>query len=241
MVPHSQLPAPPHITVTQRVGWWMYVAAQGVKHHSEVWDNSGCHSQWVHGLARFSELLPCKNTHRKSQQFIDRVNWRCAGDDISAKYKSIFDDGSGEMKVHRGKVHKYLGMSLDFTNKGQCIVTMNDYLADIVKAYDLAIAKHDMGFYLSLSSVTRHLLQRICLRLMRTVRSCQSRWQQISTPSPSLQRCCMWLKGQGLIHACLYFPMARDRLHQPQPWIFRHTNKWVILLAPIWYPHGPVL
>ena len=37
-------------------------------------------------------------------------------------------------------------MSLDFTNKGQCIVTMNNYLADIVKAYDLAIAKHDHGF-----------------------------------------------------------------------------------------------
>ena len=53
---------------------------------------------------------------------------------------------SGEMKVHRGKVHKYLGMSLDFTNKGQCIVTMNDYLAEIVIAYDLAIAKHDDGF-----------------------------------------------------------------------------------------------
>jgi hypothetical protein len=53
---------------------------------------------------------------------------------------------SGEMKVHRGKVHKYLGMSLDFTNKGQCIVTMNDYLAEIVQAYDLAIAKHDDRF-----------------------------------------------------------------------------------------------
>jgi len=65
---------------------------------------------------------------------------------LKAEYESIFEDGSGEMKVHRGKVHKYLGMSLDFTNKGQCIVTMNDYLADIVKAYDLAIAKHDDGF-----------------------------------------------------------------------------------------------
>ncbi len=49
--------------------------------------------------------------------------------EISAE--SIVEDGSGEMKVHRGKVHKSLGMSLDFTNKGQCIVTMNDYLADI--------------------------------------------------------------------------------------------------------------
>ena len=58
---------------------------------------------------------------------------------LKAEYESIFEDGSGEMKVHRGKVHKYLGMSLDFTNKGQCIVTIIDYLAEIVKAYDLAI------------------------------------------------------------------------------------------------------
>jgi hypothetical protein len=58
---------------------------------------------------------------------------------LKAKYESILEDGSGEMKVHRGKVHKYLRMSLDFTNKGQCIVTMDDYLAEIVKAYDLAI------------------------------------------------------------------------------------------------------
>jgi hypothetical protein len=33
-------------------------------------------------------------------------------------------DGSGVMKVARGKVHKYLGMKLDFTNVGVVIVTM---------------------------------------------------------------------------------------------------------------------
>ena len=27
------------------------------------------------------------------------------------------DDGSGVMKVHGGKVNKYLGMSLDFSHK----------------------------------------------------------------------------------------------------------------------------
>jgi len=37
----------------------------------------------------------------------------------------------GVMKVHRGKVHKYLGMSLDFSHKGQCLVTMYDYLDGI--------------------------------------------------------------------------------------------------------------
>jgi hypothetical protein len=82
----------------------------------------------------------CKISHEVPQVIDETIDW------LKAEYESIFEDGSGEMKVHRGKVHKYLGMSLDFTNKGQCIVTMNDYLADIVKAYDLAIAKHDDGF-----------------------------------------------------------------------------------------------
>jgi hypothetical protein len=30
---------------------------------------------------------------------------------LQAEYDSIFEDGSGVMKVHRGKVNKYLGMS----------------------------------------------------------------------------------------------------------------------------------
>ncbi len=38
---------------------------------------------------------------------------------IQAKYESIFEDDSGAMKVHRGKIHKYLGMSLNFSVKGQ--------------------------------------------------------------------------------------------------------------------------
>ncbi len=49
------------------------------------------------------------------------------------------------MKVHRGKVHKYLGMSLDFSHKWHCIVTMHDYVDLILKAYDVALAKYDDG------------------------------------------------------------------------------------------------
>ncbi len=33
---------------------------------------------------------------------------------LRAEYESIFKDGLGGMKVHRGKFHKYLGMGLDF-------------------------------------------------------------------------------------------------------------------------------
>ena len=56
------------------------------------------------------------------------INWLCRD------YESIFTDGFGEMKVARGKVHKYLGMRLDFTTAGLVIVTMIEYVNDIIKA-----------------------------------------------------------------------------------------------------------
>jgi hypothetical protein len=65
---------------------------------------------------------------------------------LRAEYESIFEDGLGAMKVHRGKVNKYLGMTLDFSHKGQCIVTMHDYLDGILKAYDGVIDKYKDGF-----------------------------------------------------------------------------------------------
>jgi hypothetical protein len=65
---------------------------------------------------------------------------------LRVEYESIFEDGLGAMKIHRGKVHKYLGMTLDFLHKGQCTVTMHDYLDGILKAYDAAIDKHKNGF-----------------------------------------------------------------------------------------------
>ncbi len=49
------------------------------------------------------------------------------------------------MKVHRGKVLKYLGMSLDFSHKGQCRVIMYDYLDGILEAFDEAVKKHSEG------------------------------------------------------------------------------------------------
>ncbi len=58
----------------------------------------------------------------------------------------MFEDGTGQMKVHRGKTHKYLGMSLDFSHANQCRVTMIDYTDEIVVAYDKALAKLSDGF-----------------------------------------------------------------------------------------------
>jgi hypothetical protein len=38
---------------------------------------------------------------------------------LRQEHESIFEDGSGEMTMSRGKVHKYLGMTLDYTTKGR--------------------------------------------------------------------------------------------------------------------------
>jgi hypothetical protein len=50
------------------------------------------------------------------------------------------------MKVHRGKTHKYLGMSLDFSHPNQCRVTMIDYADETVVAYDKALKDLSDGF-----------------------------------------------------------------------------------------------
>ncbi len=40
------------------------------------------------------------------------------------------------MKVARGKVHKYLGMTLDFTVKYMVKVTMIEYVNEIIASWD---------------------------------------------------------------------------------------------------------
>jgi hypothetical protein len=70
----------------------------------------------------------------------DTIDW------LQSEYESIFENGSGAMKVHHGKVHKYLGMSLDFSHKGQCRVSMYDYVDGILEAFDNAVKKYDDGY-----------------------------------------------------------------------------------------------
>jgi hypothetical protein len=74
----------------------------------------------------------CKLSHRKNT-VMDRVIgylWQ--------KYESIFEDGSGSMTVSRGKIHKYLGMTLDYSVPGQVKITMLDYVDEILAAFDKA-------------------------------------------------------------------------------------------------------
>jgi hypothetical protein len=48
--------------------------------------------------------------------------------------------------VHRGKVHKYLGMLLDFSHEGQCHVSMYDYVDGVLEAFDDAVKKYNDGY-----------------------------------------------------------------------------------------------
>jgi hypothetical protein len=60
---------------------------------------------------------------------------------LRQEYESIFEDGSGAMTVSRGKIHKYLGMTLDYTFRGQVKITMFDYVNEILTSFDKAEPK----------------------------------------------------------------------------------------------------
>ncbi len=60
---------------------------------------------------------------------------------LRQEYESIFEDGSGAMTVSRGKVHKYLGMTLDYTVRKQVRVSMFNYVDEILNAFDYAEPK----------------------------------------------------------------------------------------------------
>jgi hypothetical protein len=45
------------------------------------------------------------------------------------------------MTVSRGNIHKYLGMTLDYTVRGQVKITMFDYVDEILTAFDKAAPK----------------------------------------------------------------------------------------------------
>jgi hypothetical protein len=74
----------------------------------------------------------CKVSHESARVVDNAIKW------LRRDYESIFEDGSGAMVVHRGKVHKYLGMTIDFNTAGIVEVSMVEYVKDIITAWDKA-------------------------------------------------------------------------------------------------------
>ncbi len=70
----------------------------------------------------------CKISHLDPKLVNNTIAW------LREEYKSVFTDGSGNMKVNQGKVHKYLGMMLDFATLKIVKVTMLEYVDEIVRS-----------------------------------------------------------------------------------------------------------
>jgi hypothetical protein len=65
---------------------------------------------------------------------------------LRGEYESLFTDGTGKMKVVRGKAHTYLGMTLDFTTPKIVKITMLEYIDEIVESWDKACSDFKDGY-----------------------------------------------------------------------------------------------
>jgi hypothetical protein len=72
----------------------------------------------------------CNLSHHKNKVMDSMIDY------LRQEYESIFEDGSGAMTVSRGKIHKYLNMTLDYTVRGQVKITMSDNVDEILTALD---------------------------------------------------------------------------------------------------------
>jgi hypothetical protein len=77
----------------------------------------------------------CKLSHHNPKVMDRMITW------LRQKYESIFEDGSGKMTVSRGKIHKYLGMTLDYTVRGHVRISIFDFVVEILSAFDTADPK----------------------------------------------------------------------------------------------------
>jgi hypothetical protein len=85
-------------------------------------------------------------------------------------YETIFKDGTSEMVVSGGKIHKYLGMTLDYTIRRQARISMLKYIDEILTAFAMAEPKGAgqnlvqplITFSQSMKTARRSRLRRLC-------------------------------------------------------------------------------
>jgi hypothetical protein len=82
----------------------------------------------------------CKISYLDPKVVDYTIAWLCN------EYKSVFTNGSGMMKVARGKVHKYLGTTLDFATSKIVKVTMLKCVDEIIGSWDKACNELDDGY-----------------------------------------------------------------------------------------------
>ena len=72
----------------------------------------------------------CKLSHQDPKVLDETIEW------LRQNYESIFEDGSEKMKVSQGKVHKYFGMTLNYSIPGECKITWIDNVDEILAAWE---------------------------------------------------------------------------------------------------------
>jgi hypothetical protein len=68
------------------------------------------------------------------------------------------------MTMSRGNIHKYLGMTLDYTVRGQVKITMFDYVDKILTAFDKAEPKGG-GMKTNAAPDSLFKVKKICVKL----------------------------------------------------------------------------
>jgi hypothetical protein len=67
-----------------------------------------------------------KASHFEKSKVDNMIKW------LRLKYEHLFEDGSGAMKICHGKIHEYIGMTLNFSVPGECRVSMLPYVKEII-------------------------------------------------------------------------------------------------------------
>ena len=90
----------------------------------------------------------------KVSHVLTKVVTRMA-DWLNKTYEQLFSDGSGKMKTNRGKIHRYLGMTLDLSIPGEVKVTMVPYILEVTKDF----SKFDPGSKTACTPAADHLFK----------------------------------------------------------------------------------
>ena len=67
----------------------------------------------------------CKISHESTPVVDNTISW------LKEDYNVLFEDGSGTMKVCRGKTHDYIGMTLDYSHNSKVHISMVKYIKDV--------------------------------------------------------------------------------------------------------------
>jgi len=70
--------------------------------------------------------------------YVDDILCLCVSPTAAADLNAHLTHHFGEVKQHAGKMHSYLGMSLDFSNDGQVIVDMRAYVSSVLSDFKVS-------------------------------------------------------------------------------------------------------